>query len=167
MVIAAQPLPQLLLPRTPPPWLPPTAPPPSLQTLTATMPTDDPQQLVHSCSGLAWALPPCDDSAVALVWVGPPESDTLLHLQLQQGQAVQWVTVDPETGCTSHGVAMATSVLQRRRRYLMQRAREASVVGARGWANKSFFWTVDNWIVAVETYDIWCNFSVLVLSVVR
>lgn len=120
-VVPAKSLPRLLLPRTPPPWLPPT-PPPALQPLFSTD-----HSTTHTCSGLTWSLPPSAPSV--LVWVGPAASDTLLQLQLQQGEG-QWLVLDPATGAVTDGVAATTRALCQRRRYLIHRAREASVVGA-------------------------------------
>ncbi len=180
IIQAADPLPRLLIPRTPPAWL--TQPFPAHLGVSS----DDNNKEhdnsnsrhVYEAAGLRWSLTHSnhDDTSndnddnndtsndnndndnnaatshehssipsnntVLLVWVGAHDADAYQRAQLQLGDSmhsmhntiqynIQWLAVDPVTGATLVGVARATSALLRRRHFLIEKAREASVVGTR------------------------------------
>lgn len=71
-----------------------------------------------SCSGLA-----------LIVWLGPPSSAALTHLQLTHSGA-PWARLDPAAGyALSAGLSEGLDRLLRRRYFLVEKARGASIVG--------------------------------------
>lgn len=106
----------------------------------------------HSLAGYQWQLPAgVQPQACRLVWVGAPDAPALLHLQLTYS-ASRWAMVDPSllpplppegagggeatppAGDTAaaalrEGLPLEISRALRRRYFLIEKARDASVVG--------------------------------------
>eukprot|EP00879_Flechtneria_rotunda_P019749 GHRR01020753.1.p1 GENE.GHRR01020753.1~~GHRR01020753.1.p1 ORF type:complete len:434 (+),score=158.75 GHRR01020753.1:401-1702(+) len=80
--------------------------------------------------GLVWQLPSsCDpDNKPLMVWLGPPDSPALTHLQLTHSTHL-WLLLDPATLAVRHGLAHELDRLLRRRYYLVERARGATMIG--------------------------------------
>lgn len=79
--------------------------------------------------GLVWQLPPeCQALPPLLLWLGPPSSAALSHLQLTYA-TTPWLRLDPVSRCAETGVSSELQRLLKRRYYLTERARAASMVG--------------------------------------
>eukprot|EP00878_Enallax_costatus_P018217 GHUV01019170.1.p1 GENE.GHUV01019170.1~~GHUV01019170.1.p1 ORF type:complete len:290 (+),score=85.29 GHUV01019170.1:1008-1877(+) len=63
-----------------------------------------------------------------MVWLGPAESPALTHLQLTHSTH-PWVMLDPLQQTVHHGLAPGLDRLLKRRYYLVERARSATMVG--------------------------------------
>jgi diphthamide biosynthesis protein 2 len=79
--------------------------------------------------GLLWQLPSSSSSSLPrMVWLGPPSSPALTHLQLSHASC-PWLLLDPDSQGVSHGLSPGLDRLLKRRYYLVERARGASMVG--------------------------------------
>jgi diphthamide biosynthesis protein 2 len=80
--------------------------------------------------GLLWQLPSSSSSSSSpqMVWLGPPSSPALTHLQLSHASC-PWLLLDPDSQGVSHGLSPGLDRLLKRRYYLVERARAASMVG--------------------------------------
>mmetsp|Transcript_822 Transcript_822/g.1981 ORF Transcript_822/g.1981 Transcript_822/m.1981 type:complete len:513 (+) Transcript_822:139-1677(+) len=93
--------------------------------------SEDPE---HAAAGFRWTLP--EGVAMAdceAAWVGPPGSDAKRHLQLTHS-LMRWSAVDPGGGpgsevAVAEGVPPEVPRLLRRRYFLVEKAREAAIVG--------------------------------------
>jgi diphthamide biosynthesis enzyme Dph1/Dph2-like protein len=65
---------------------------------------------------------------VYMVWLGPPEGPALTHLQLSFAGR-PWLLLDPAAANASQGLSTGLERLMKRRYYLVERARGASLVG--------------------------------------
>jgi diphthamide biosynthesis protein 2 len=72
----------------------------------------------HTCSGLPDLM----------VWLGPPSSSALTHLQLSFASC-RWLLLDPETQGIAEGLSPGLDRVLKRRYYLVERARGAAMVG--------------------------------------
>lgn len=83
-----------------------------------------------SIAGYHWRLPPPASSPhdAALVWVGAPDAPALLQLQLTYSSQ-PWATWDPAAGALVEGLPLDVSRALRRRYFLVQKARDARIVG--------------------------------------
>lgn len=82
--------------------------------------------------GLVWQLPTSSSSGSngpdQMVWLGPSSSPALTHLLLSHASC-PWLLLDPETQAVSKGLSPGLDRLLKRRYYLVERARGASMVG--------------------------------------
>lgn len=92
--------------------------------------------------GLVWHMPgetsnssnaSCSDSSstappAQFVWLGPPSSPALTHLQLSFASC-PWLLLDPETQGVTEGLSPGLDRLLKRRYYLVEKARGAAMVG--------------------------------------
>lgn len=81
--------------------------------------------------GLLWELP--DDSGTnmqqpLMVWLGPFSSPALTHLQLTHNTH-PWLMLDPASQVAQQGLAPGLDRLLKRRYYLVERARSATMIG--------------------------------------
>jgi diphthamide biosynthesis protein 2 len=64
-----------------------------------------------------------------MIWLGPPSSPALAHLQLTHS-AANWARVDPSRGCArAAGLGDGLDRLLKRRYYLIQRCKAAPILG--------------------------------------
>lgn len=86
--------------------------------------------------GLVWELPTNSSSNSSsaspqqplMVWLGPPSSPALTHLQLTHSMH-PWLLLDPATQEAQQGMLPELQRLLKRRYYLVERTRAASMVG--------------------------------------
>lgn len=90
--------------------------------------------------GLIWQLPGnttptstqhtggSSGGAAHMVWLGPSASPALTHLQLSFASN-PWLLLDPDTQAAAAGLSPGLDRLMKRRYYLVERARGASMVG--------------------------------------
>jgi len=82
--------------------------------------------------GLVWQLPVSSSSSssgpVHMVWLGPAASPALTHLQLSYA-ARPWLLLDPVGQGIAEGLSPDLERLLKRRYYLVERARGATMVG--------------------------------------
>jgi diphthamide biosynthesis protein 2 len=87
-----------------------------------------PPGAANAAAGYEWALPAGAAAAAGYAWVGAPEAPALLELQLTSASAA-WARLDPATGALAAGLLPGAAAALRRRAYLVERARDAAVVG--------------------------------------
>jgi diphthamide biosynthesis protein 2 len=87
-----------------------------------------PPGAANAAAGYEWALPAGAAAAAGYAWVGAPEAPALLELQLTRASAA-WARFDPATGALAAGLLPGAAAALRRRAYLVERARDAAVVG--------------------------------------
>jgi diphthamide biosynthesis enzyme Dph1/Dph2-like protein len=63
-----------------------------------------------------------------MVWLGPPSSSALTHLQLSFASC-RWLLLDPETQGIAKGLSPGLDRVLKRRYYLVEKARGAAMVG--------------------------------------
>jgi diphthamide biosynthesis protein 2 len=80
--------------------------------------------------GLIWCAPPGGTATPrCIIWVGPPSGPALTHLQLTHSAAA-WAGIDPADGFkATAGLSDSLSRLLRRRYFLVEKARAASIIG--------------------------------------
>ena len=85
-------------------------------------------------AGYTWKVPGSKTSESSsqeesrYIWIGFPEAPALKQLQLTHSTA-QWLSFDPSTGTLTEGLPMEVSRLLRRRYFLVEKARQANIVG--------------------------------------
>lgn len=80
-------------------------------------------------AGYAWSLPSgTTPDACRLLWLGPLDSPTLAQLQLTRS-AGRWAALDPGSGAFQEGLSPELGRLLKRRYFLVEKTREASIVG--------------------------------------
>jgi diphthamide biosynthesis protein 2 len=80
-------------------------------------------------AGYTWALPAgADPACCAFAWVGDPSAPALSELQLSRSGA-RWASFDPGAGALREGLPPEVGRALGRRYYLVERARNASIVG--------------------------------------
>lgn len=80
-------------------------------------------------AGLCWRLPAgVTLDTCLLLWLGPLDSPTLTQLQLTHNSH-NWAMFDPASGVFQTGLSPEMSRLLKRRYFLVEKAREASIVG--------------------------------------
>jgi diphthamide biosynthesis protein 2 len=83
----------------------------------------------HGVAGYTWQLGPGDAaSACSFAWVGAPDAPALAQLQLTRSGA-PWALFDPSGGGLSEGLPPGVARTLRRRYYLVEKARNADVIG--------------------------------------
>jgi diphthamide biosynthesis protein 2 len=83
----------------------------------------------QAAAGLVWQAPDdADASQQTLLWLGPDDVPALTQLQLTFCTA-RWVVHDPARGSWVEGLPAAVSATLRRRYFLVEKARNASIVG--------------------------------------
>lgn len=77
-----------------------------------------------------WQLPDSSSSSSpdCMLWLGPPSSPALTHLQLSHASC-PWLLLDPDGQGTTEGLSPGLDRLLKRRYYLVERARGATMVG--------------------------------------
>lgn len=76
-----------------------------------------------------WQLPDSSSSSPdCMLWLGPPSSPALTHLQLSHASC-PWLLLDPDGQGTTEGLSPGLDRLLKRRYYLVERARGATMVG--------------------------------------
>jgi diphthamide biosynthesis protein 2 len=88
---------------------------------------------VPPVGGLVWQLPNSSSSSSSsqpalMVWLGPFNSPALTHLQLTYSTS-PWLLLDPASCTAEQGLLPDLQRLLKRRYYLVERARAASMVG--------------------------------------
>ena len=82
-----------------------------------------------SIAGYQWALPSgAAPQACSLVWVGDPQAPAVTQLQLTYNSQ-PWVLYDPQSATWQEGLPATVGRTLRRRYYLVQKARDARIVG--------------------------------------
>lgn len=95
--------------------------------------TPSPPQSDAAVAGYVWTLPATAAAASPepvpprFVWIGAADAPALQHLQLTHSAAA-WLTADPG-GTIFEGLPSETTRLLRRRRFLVEKARQANIVG--------------------------------------
>lgn len=84
----------------------------------------------HVAQGLVWSLPPGVESIsdCLMLWLGEQDCAALQQLQLTYNAAA-WCSCDPGQQQWQEGLALEVPRLLRRRYALVERAREANIVG--------------------------------------
>lgn len=112
----------------------------------------------YSLAGLNWSLSESESKAGSdeddgskpetagptFLWLGSNEAPTLPALQLSlqnvNGRPCSWICLDPETGVVESGVARATTLMLKRRYYLVEKAKDANIIGI--LVSFDFAWTM-------------------------
>lgn len=98
---------------------------------TAADSTSSSSSSVPPVGGLVWQLPSSSNSSsqpALMVWLGPFSSPALTHLQLTYS-ARPWLLLDPASCSAEQGLLPELQRLLKRRYYMVERARGASMVG--------------------------------------
>lgn len=80
-------------------------------------------------AGYRWSGTEMGAGPVTYIWIGAPDAPALQLLQLTRS-TLPWWTLDPTTCTLEEGLPVGVRRLLRRRYALMERARDASIVGA-------------------------------------
>jgi diphthamide biosynthesis protein 2 len=90
----------------------------------------DQDERTYHLAGYAWTLPSDTFSLrdCTFAWVGDPEAPALAQLQMSHSRA-PWVTLEPSTGDLVEGLPREVSRVLKRRYYLVEKARDAHIVG--------------------------------------
>lgn len=105
---------------------------PSACATAAAIQDRTPPQTDAAIAGYSWKLPEIHNANKSedyrFIWIGFPEAPALKQLQLTHSTA-PWLLLDPSTGTITEGLPLETSRLLRRRYFLVEKARQANIMG--------------------------------------